>query len=237
MDLSIQQLQVRGSRLCSEHLVGILALLMQSCQLGHHLRTVLGIGDTKPFAGGIQHLAGSLALLDEGVHHQRNEELTLEVRLILGIGEELTEVCFAVCKVIGSESPEIHTYRSGVGNAHPLFVLVQILYGITMTLNLGALYDAGEQVALLVILTYSTAYGTALGEGVAHAEAHHCILACTAFGQVCQELTHHAECITVIEVVTVEHGKWLLDNLLAHQNSVVGAPGLGASLGNSKALG
>ena len=48
---------------------------------------------------------------------------------------------------------------------------------------------------------------------------------------------HHLEGVAAIEVVGVDDGKRLVDDLLGHQDRVVGTPGLLASFGHRKAFG
>jgi len=219
-----------------EHLVRILTCLVEGCQLGNYLGTVLGIGHAEPLAGGVEHFASCLALLDEVIDHERNEELALEVGLVLRVGEEHLEILLAICEVVGSEAPEVHADRSRVGDANPLVVLVEILHHAIVTLYLGALYNASEQVCLLVVLADAAANGTALAQCVVNAEAHHGILALAAFGKLAQELAHHLEGVAVVEVIAVEHGKRLLNDILTHEDSVVGAPRLLTAFGNGEAL-
>ena len=78
---------------------------MQCSQLCHYLGTVLGIGNAKPLASGVEHFAGGSTGLDEMVHHEGDEELALEVSLVLGIGEELLEIFLAVLEIIGGKAP------------------------------------------------------------------------------------------------------------------------------------
>ena len=90
---------------------------------------------------------------------------------------------------------------------------------------------------LLVVLADAAAHGAALAQGVIYAEAHHGILAGAAFGQFAQELSHHLEGVAVVEVIAIEHSKRLLDDILAHEDCVVRAPGLLAAFGNGEAFG
>ena len=219
-----------------EHLVRILSCLVEGSELGNYLRTVLGIGHAKPLARRVKHFASSLASLDEMIDHERDEELALEVCLVLRVGEECLEVSLAVLEVVGSEAPEVHADGCSIRNADPLLVLVEVLHHAVVALYLGALYDACEQVCLLVVLADTAADGTALAQRVIYAEAHHCILALAACGQFAQELSHHAESITVVEVIAVEHSERLLDDVLAHEDSVVGAPRLLTAFWNGKAF-
>ena len=80
--------------------------------------------------------------------------------------------------------------------------------------------------ALVVLRTDTTCNGTILRECVAHTETYHCILILCALGKVCKELTDNHECITIVEVVTVDNAERLLDNILTHQHSMVCTPRL-----------
>ena len=88
----------------------------------------------------------------------------------------------------------------------------------------------------IVGLADTTAYGTALGKGVADAETHHGILAGRTFGKFAKELGHHLEGIAVIEVVAVEDGKRFLDDFLAHHHGMVRSPRLCTAFGDSESL-
>ena len=209
---------------------------MQCSQLCHYLGTVLGIGNAKPLAGGVEHFAGGSTGLDEMVHHEGDEELALEVGLVLGIGKELLEIFLAVLEIIGGKAPEIHGNGGGVGDAYPLVVLVEILHHTVVTFNLGTLHHSGKKVCSIVGFADTAANGTALGKGVAYAETYHGIFAGRAFGKFTEELGHHLEGIAVVEVVAIENCKRLLDDFLAHHHGMVRSPGLSAAFGNSKSL-
>ena len=221
-------------RSLSEHLVGILAGIVKSLQLGNNLGTVLGICHTKPLARGVEHLTGGLTRVDEMVHHQRNEELALEVGLILRVLQEIDEILLRIVEVVGSEAPEVHRNGSGVGNAYPLVVLIEILHHTVVTLYLGALHNRGQMMCLLVVLADTATHGAALGESVVNAETDHSILALAALGELAEELGHHLEGIAIVEVVAVEHSEGFLDDILTHEHSVVGAPGLLTAFGHSE---
>ena len=136
-----------------EHLCGILTCVVKCCKLCHNLRTVFRISHAKPFAGRVEHLASGLTCLDEVIHHQRNKELALEVLLILRVGKELLKEVFAILEVVRRESPEVHADGSGVWNAYPLVVLVEILHDTIVTFNLRAFYDASKMPRLTVPLS------------------------------------------------------------------------------------
>ena len=210
---------------------------MQLGQLGYYLGTVLGICYAEPLAGGGQYLAGGFASLYQVVYHEGDEELGLQVLLVLGVGEELLEVLFAILEVVGGEAPEVHAAGCIVGDGNPLVVLVEVLNHSVAALYLGALYYAGQEVCLLVVLADAAAYGSALAKGVAYAEAYHGILALAAFGKLGEELAHYHEGVAIVEVVAVQDGKGFLYHVLAHQYGMVGTPGLLAAFGNGEPFG
>ena len=105
-----------------------------------------------------------------------------------------------------------------------------------MTFYLRALYDTSKQVRLLVVLADAATNCAAFAQSVIYAEAHHGVLAFAAFGKFAEELRHHAERVTIVEVVAVENCKGLLDDVFTHHNSVVGAPRLLTSFGYCEAF-
>ena len=105
-----------------------------------------------------------------------------------------------------------------------------------MALNLRALHNISQHVSLLVRSTDTTAHSTTVTQCIAYAETDHSITACAALGQLGQELGHNHKCVTVIEIITVQHSKRLLDDILTHHYSMIGTPGLLTTLGNSKSL-
>ena len=90
--------------------------------------------------------------------------------------------------------------------------------------------------SLLIVLADTTTNGTTLAQCIANAETYHGILALATFGKVGEELTHYHEGITIIEIITVQDGEWLLDNILTHQNGMVGTPRLLTTLRNGESL-
>ena len=139
-------------------------------------------------------------------------------------------------EIVGCEAPEIHRDRCRVGYCNPFAVVIEIFHNTVDALYLGALYDRCE-VMFGIVLADATAYGAAFRKGVAHAETHHCIFAGRAFGQFGEPFAHYAECVTVVEVVAVEHGKRFVNHAFAHHEGMVGAPWLGASLRTGEAFG
>ncbi len=209
---------------------------MQFCQLLNHIGAILGISNAKPLACSVKNLAGCLASLYEVVDHQGDKELALQILNVLGVAEELLKVSFAMLEIVGGEAPEVHGNGGGVGDADPLAVVVEILHNAIVTLYLRALNHRGEMMGLLVVLTDSTAYGSAFAEGVINAEAHHCILARTALWEFTEEFTHNLESVAVVKVIAVQYSKGFANNILAHHDSVVGAPRLLTTFGNGKAF-
>ena len=90
---------------------------------------------------------------------------------------------------------------------------------------------------VVVVGTYATSHRTILAQCVAYAETHHGILILGALGQIAQELTNLHEAVTAIEVVAVDDTERFLDDILTHQHSMVGTPGLLTTLRNGEALG
>lgn len=219
-----------------EHLLWILTSFAECSKFLYYAWAVFWVGYAKPLRGGVKNLASSLAGFDEVVYHEWDEELALEILLILRVREECLEVFLAVSEIVRGEAPEVHADRSCVRDANPLVVLVEVLHYAVVTLNLGALYNAGEEVSLLVVLAYTTAHCTAVAEGVVYAEAHHSILAGAAFWELAEELAHYHECVSVVEVVAVKYSERLLDNVLTHHYGVVGAPWLLAAFWHGKAF-
>lgn len=60
-----------------EQLVGIFACIDERLYLVNSCLTVGSIGYAEPLGCGIEHLASSLTTIDEGVYHERDEELCL----------------------------------------------------------------------------------------------------------------------------------------------------------------
>ena len=68
-------------KLLLEELVGVYALVNKLLDAGYSTRAVSGIGDTEPLARRVKHFAGSLTLIDQLVHHPRNQVLCLRIGL------------------------------------------------------------------------------------------------------------------------------------------------------------
>ena len=107
------RLVIRYEKLLLEELVRINVLVNKLLDASNSARTVGRIGHTKPLARGVEHLAGSLTLIDQLVHHPRNQVLSLRISLCLGSIEDLLEILVAVFKVLRCEAPYIHAHRSG----------------------------------------------------------------------------------------------------------------------------
>ena len=208
-----------------EHLFGVHTVSSEFGEFGHDFGTIFGIGDTEPLGSGVENLASGLTLADEVVDHEGDEEFALEVLDVLGIGEECLEELVGVSEVVGSEAPEVHRNGGGVGDRNPLFVFVEVLNRAVVPFDLGAFYYRSEKV-FFVDLAHTTAHGTTLREGVAHAETNHGIAAGAAFGERREEFAHHLEGVAIVEVVAVEHGEGFFDHVLSHHHGVVRTPGL-----------
>ena len=66
------------------------------------------IGNSEPFAGGVEDLTGGCTLGDELVDHQWDKELGFQVLHVLGVAEELAEISLAMLEVVGCEAPHVH---------------------------------------------------------------------------------------------------------------------------------
>ena len=198
--------------------------------------TVGSVGDAEPLGGGVEDFAGSSAVVDELIHHEGDKELSLEVGHVLRVGEELLEVRLAVGEVVGREAPHIHADgHVSATHGHPLFAVLVADLAVD-GVNLGALHDVLE-VAVGIGVAHAACHAAILRERVAHAEAHHGILALAAFGEVGQELADGHEGVAVVEVVAVDDTEGLLDDVLTHQHGVVRTPGLYAAFRNLEACG
>ena len=78
-------------RLTLEQLRRILTRIHQSLNLVDYTLTVFGISHTEPLAGCIEHFAGSSAIVNQLIHHQRNKELALQILHILRVAQEALE--------------------------------------------------------------------------------------------------------------------------------------------------
>ncbi len=74
-----------------EQLRRILARIHQSLNLVDYTLTVFGISHTEPLAGCIEHFAGSSAIVNQLIHHQRDEEFAFQVLHILRVAQETLE--------------------------------------------------------------------------------------------------------------------------------------------------
>ena len=90
--------------------------------------------------------------------------------------------------------------------------------------------------ALLVLRANATGYSTVLAKSVAYTETYHSILVLGTLRQISQILADNHECIAIIEVVAIDYTEWLLDHVLTHQHSVVGAPRLLTALRYAESL-
>ena len=219
-----------------EQMLGVQAAGYQRLNLFYHGRPVFGVGDAEPLARGVQHLHGGGAVLDELVHHERDEEFALQVLHVPRVAEEGAEVLFAVAEVVRRESPEVHAHGCSLGRGHPLAVVVQVLHLAVHALYLGALHHRGQH-APLVGAADAARDGPAFAQRIAHAEAYHSISARAALGQGGEEAPHHLERVAPVEVVAIDYRKRLVDDAGAHQYGVVRAPRLGAPLRAGEALG
>ena len=98
-----------------------------------------------------------------------------------------------------------------------------------------SLSDIGVDAAN-VGLANATGHAAVIGNGVAQLVAHHAV-ATLATCQLLEVVANSGVCSAAVEVVGVDNGKWLVDGLCCHHNSVVCAPRLYATLGESEALG
>ena len=208
---------------CLKQLFRVFSCCYQGGNLFYCSFTVGSVCYTEPFAGSVEHFYRSGTFVDELIHHQRDEELGLQVGHVLRIGEERLEVVLAIVEIVGRESPYVHRDRRVVGRRHPLVVVVLILHGAVPALYLRALHDGG-QVALGVGRADATRYRSVLAERIAHAETHHRIAILAALGELGEILTDDHEGVAVVEVVAVDDAERLLDDVLGHQYGVVGAP-------------
>ena len=88
-------------RLTLEQLRRILTRIHQSLNLVDYTLTVFGISHTEPLAGCIEHFAGSSAIVNQLIHHQRDEEFAFQILHILRVAQEALEKLCTVSKVIG----------------------------------------------------------------------------------------------------------------------------------------
>src|SRR5699024_3994943 len=123
-----------------EQLRRILARIHQSLNLVDYTLTVFGISHTEPLAGCIKHFAGSSAIVNQLIHHQRDEEFAFQVLHILRVAQETLEKLCTVSKIIGSKAPEVHADRSRLGSGSPFTVIIDVLNLAVDTLNLGTLF-------------------------------------------------------------------------------------------------
>ena len=72
--------------------------------------TVGGIGHTEPAGVRIKYANGSFAVVDKSVDAQGNEEFSFG-RVDVAF-EEFDKFALAEVEIVGSESPEVHRYRS-----------------------------------------------------------------------------------------------------------------------------
>ena len=106
-------------RLTLEQLRRILTRIHQSLNLVDYTLTVFGISHTEPLAGCIEHFAGSSAIVNQLIHHQRDEEFAFQILHILRVTQEALEKLCTVSKVIGSKAPEVHADRSRLRRCNP----------------------------------------------------------------------------------------------------------------------
>lgn len=210
-----------------EHFFRINAFFTKFLKFGHNFRTVLRIGNAEPLRSGVEHFAGCGAVIDEFVYHERNEKLALEVFNVFRVGKECLEEFFTVGKIIGREPPEVHGNGGSVRNGYPLAIIVEVFYNTVEALYFCTFNNRGK---MLVLISFAdtAAYSAALRQSIAYSETYHGVFACGAFGQVVEPLAHDVESIAVVEIVAVQYGKRLFNDILSHHDSVVRAPRLGA---------
>ena len=141
-----------------------------------------------------------------------------------------------MCEIVRSEAPEVHGNGGGVRDSHPVVIIVKIFHDAVEALNLGA-FHYGSEVMVLIVFADAAADGSAFAQRVSNAEADHGIFSGGTFGKFGEPLAHHLESVSVIEVIAVEHGKRLFDDVLTHHDCVVGSPGFGAFSGAGETFG
>ena len=217
-------------------LVGVNSLVDQLLDAVNGVLTIGSIGHTEPLGGRVEHFAGSGAFGDELVDHQGDKELGLQVLHVLGVREELLEIFLAVLEIVGGEAPYVHGNGGILVESLPLALLVLELDDTIHAQNLSALNHIGK-VAIVVVRAYATSHRTVLAEGVTYAETYHGILVLGSLGQRAQELANLHEAVATVEVVAVDDAERLLDNVLTHEHSMIGAPRLLTTLGNRESCG
>ena len=114
----------------SEQLVWIYAVCHQLSDAVHCCLTVSSVCHTKPYRRCVKHLNSCRTTLDEFVHHQWDEELSLQILHVLRITEERLEFLLTVLEVVGSEAPHVHADRHILVQWNPLSLLVLVADGI-----------------------------------------------------------------------------------------------------------
>ena len=156
------------------------------------------------------------------------------IRCVHEIADKCGEFCFQTVKYLWSEAPEVHGNDGVIGNVD-LFAVVFVPCAAFFLVQLGAFLDAHE-VSVLVRMAFTARYGAVFGERVAEHVANHAEMCAFGIGVLDEFRSLHV-CVASVEVIRIDNSEAVLENILAAEERVCGAPGLGASFGNFAALG
>ena len=149
--------------------------------------------------------------------------------------QEVDKERLALGEIVGGEAEEVHADGGVGGQGVRGTVGVGVGDAVSGAGDGGALRHADKE-SLSVGLTHAAADGAVLREGVFQTVAHHAVAAAHAL-EGAQVVGHDLEGVATVEVVGIDDGERLVDELLGHEDGVVGPPGLLATFGDGEAGG
>ena len=140
-----------------------------------------------------------------------------------------------MAEIVGSKAPHIHRHHRA--ERKRLFGAVgSLIYQLVALAFNAVTFHHIHQIAFAVNLAEAAAHTAVFAQSVLHHETNHAVAVMLALYRA-QETGQLLKALLAVEVVSIDNAKRLIYHLLAHHQSVVGAPGFGAVLVHLYALG
>ena len=121
--------------------LGVDARVYQLANAVDYVGTVFLVGDTEPLGIAVEYFEAGLALVDELVDAQRDEELGLGVGHVGRVGEELSEQPLRLGEEVWGESEQVHGNDGVLVQGMQAVAVLVHDAAVLHTLNRSALND------------------------------------------------------------------------------------------------